>query len=120
MGRFPARERHSETGRTSQTPQDSMDRISSKRSAATSSGGKTAPVMSSRKCCEPPLPQRPPELSGHAGPLGSSSAGSPKLTTSAISASSISTSAAGSVRSAASAASLCSSCSPAGASSEGL
>eukprot|EP00969_Alexandrium_andersonii_P250610 11076375-Alexandrium_andersonii.AAC.1 len=35
MGFSPARERHSEIGRTSQTPQGSMNRISSERAAAT-------------------------------------------------------------------------------------
>eukprot|EP00969_Alexandrium_andersonii_P014114 615456-Alexandrium_andersonii.AAC.1 len=53
MGLFPARERRSEIGRTSQTPQDSTNRISSERAAATSSGGGTAPVMSSRNCRAP-------------------------------------------------------------------
>eukprot|EP00969_Alexandrium_andersonii_P210070 9280223-Alexandrium_andersonii.AAC.1 len=72
-----------------------MSRISSERAAATNSGGKTAPVISSLNCGGPPPSQRPPELSGRAGPLGSSPAGSSKLTTSVISASSISTSAAG-------------------------
>eukprot|EP00969_Alexandrium_andersonii_P264642 11696988-Alexandrium_andersonii.AAC.1 len=55
------RERHSEIGRTSQTPQDSMNRISSERAAATSSGGRTAPVTSSWNCCEPSPAQLPSE-----------------------------------------------------------
>eukprot|EP00969_Alexandrium_andersonii_P345228 15260771-Alexandrium_andersonii.AAC.1 len=38
MGLLPARARRSETGRTSQTPQDSANLISSARAAATSSG----------------------------------------------------------------------------------
>eukprot|EP00969_Alexandrium_andersonii_P026760 1167309-Alexandrium_andersonii.AAC.1 len=42
-GLFPARERRSEVGRTSQTPQDSINRISPELAAATRSGGGTAP-----------------------------------------------------------------------------
>eukprot|EP00969_Alexandrium_andersonii_P244778 10815978-Alexandrium_andersonii.AAC.1 len=66
MGFFPARERRSEIGRTSQTPQDSMKRISSERAADTSSDGKAAPVMSPRKCCGPPQAPRPSDGSDHA------------------------------------------------------
>eukprot|EP00969_Alexandrium_andersonii_P111443 4921512-Alexandrium_andersonii.AAC.1 len=48
MGFLPVRALHSETGLTSQTPQDSMNLISSARAAATNSGSKTAPKMSPR------------------------------------------------------------------------
>eukprot|EP00969_Alexandrium_andersonii_P279029 12332080-Alexandrium_andersonii.AAC.1 len=86
MGFFPARERHSEIGLTPQTPQDSMNRLSSERAAATSSGGRTAPVVSPRNCCAPlPVPW-PPEHSGRAGPPGSSLAGALKSATTAMSA----------------------------------
>eukprot|EP00969_Alexandrium_andersonii_P242111 10693192-Alexandrium_andersonii.AAC.1 len=57
----------SETGLTSQKPQDSMNRISSERAAATSSGGRTAPVMSPRSCGAPLPAPWPPEHSGRAG-----------------------------------------------------
>eukprot|EP00969_Alexandrium_andersonii_P106701 4706946-Alexandrium_andersonii.AAC.1 len=73
MGLFPARERRSEIDRTSQTPPDSMNRISFQRATATSSGSRTAPVMSPRNCCAPLSAQRPPQPSDHAGPPNSSS-----------------------------------------------
>eukprot|EP00969_Alexandrium_andersonii_P183040 8087627-Alexandrium_andersonii.AAC.1 len=68
MGRSPARERHSEIGRTSHACQDSMNRISSERAAATSSGSKTAPVMSSRYGCTPVPALRSSECSDTAEP----------------------------------------------------
>eukprot|EP00969_Alexandrium_andersonii_P237491 10483573-Alexandrium_andersonii.AAC.1 len=74
MGFSPARERRSEIGLASQTPQDSTSRLSSERAAATSLGGRTAPVMSPRNCCAPLAAPRPPEHSDHAGPSGSSPA----------------------------------------------
>eukprot|EP00969_Alexandrium_andersonii_P154416 6825799-Alexandrium_andersonii.AAC.1 len=94
MGLFPARGTHSEIGRTSQTPRDSTNRISSEGAAVAMSEGKTALVMSPRKCCAPFLAQRLSEPSDHAGPLGSSSGGTPKSATSTMSTSSISTPAA--------------------------
>eukprot|EP00969_Alexandrium_andersonii_P133099 5885914-Alexandrium_andersonii.AAC.1 len=48
MGRLPARARRSEIGRTLRACQDSTNRISSERAAATSSESRTAPVMSPR------------------------------------------------------------------------
>eukprot|EP00969_Alexandrium_andersonii_P120762 5339334-Alexandrium_andersonii.AAC.1 len=46
MGRSPARATRLEIGRTPHACQDSMDRISSERAAATSSGPRAAPAMS--------------------------------------------------------------------------
>eukprot|EP00969_Alexandrium_andersonii_P114219 5049241-Alexandrium_andersonii.AAC.1 len=63
MGRLPARATHSEIGRTSHTRQDSMNRISSERAAATSSASRPAPVMSSRYGCPPSPALRPSEHS---------------------------------------------------------
>eukprot|EP00969_Alexandrium_andersonii_P210471 9297398-Alexandrium_andersonii.AAC.1 len=60
-----------------------MNRISSERAAATSSGGKAAPVISPRNCCIPPPAPWPSEHSDRAGPPGSPSAGAPKSATSA-------------------------------------
>eukprot|EP00969_Alexandrium_andersonii_P157821 6974998-Alexandrium_andersonii.AAC.1 len=53
MGLLPARAKHSEIGRTPHACQDSMNRASSARAAATSSESSTAPVMSSRYGCPP-------------------------------------------------------------------
>eukprot|EP00969_Alexandrium_andersonii_P031137 1358889-Alexandrium_andersonii.AAC.1 len=66
MGLLPVRAMHSEIGRTPHARQDSMNRISSERADATSSGPRAAPVMSPRYACptDPALP--PPENSGTA------------------------------------------------------
>eukprot|EP00969_Alexandrium_andersonii_P077639 3424108-Alexandrium_andersonii.AAC.1 len=45
-----------------------MNRISSARAAATRSGGKAAPVTSSRNSCPPLVDLQPPEGSDCAGP----------------------------------------------------
>eukprot|EP00969_Alexandrium_andersonii_P049865 2187987-Alexandrium_andersonii.AAC.1 len=68
MGLLPGREKHSGIGLTSQTPQDFMNRIFSERAAATWSGGKAAPVTSSRNSCPPLSGPPPPKDSDCAGP----------------------------------------------------
>eukprot|EP00969_Alexandrium_andersonii_P283115 12515876-Alexandrium_andersonii.AAC.1 len=47
-GPFPARALHSDSGRTPHTPHDCVNLISSARAGIASSGGRAAPVMSSR------------------------------------------------------------------------
>eukprot|EP00969_Alexandrium_andersonii_P355311 15444093-Alexandrium_andersonii.AAC.1 len=118
MGLFPVRGGHSEIGLAPQTPQDSTNRIPSERAAATSSGGKAAPAMSSRYCCALLPASRPSAHADRAGLPGSSPASAPQSATSVLPPSSISTSAPGSTLSAASAASLRSSGSLGGGSSE--
>eukprot|EP00969_Alexandrium_andersonii_P015921 696959-Alexandrium_andersonii.AAC.1 len=74
MGRLPARARHPETGRTSHTCQDPMNRISSARADSTSPGSKTAPAMSSRYVCLLDHAPRTPEDSGSAESVSESRA----------------------------------------------
>eukprot|EP00969_Alexandrium_andersonii_P121047 5350421-Alexandrium_andersonii.AAC.1 len=72
MGLLPARAMHLEIGRTSHTCQDPMSRISSERADATSSGPRTAPVMSPRYVCPPGPALRPSEHSDAAEAVAAS------------------------------------------------
>eukprot|EP00969_Alexandrium_andersonii_P360803 15456189-Alexandrium_andersonii.AAC.1 len=66
MGLLPARAMRSEIGRTPHARQESMNRISSERADATSSGSRAVSVMSARYICPPGPAPRSPEHSGTA------------------------------------------------------